>query len=106
MARRRWVRDPWTVLVAALASYRITRLVVTDRLPPVTKAREAVADRMSPEYAELLECPWCLGFWTSGLVAAAAELAERRGRRDAFLLAALPWAISTISGLLADREVH
>jgi hypothetical protein len=39
-------------------------------------------------------------------VTGAAELADRRGRRDTFLLAAMPWAVSTVAGLLAEREVN
>jgi hypothetical protein len=103
--RQRWVRDPWTVTIAALAAYRLTRLVTTDDLPPANRLRQALSDATPDAYAMLWSCPWCLGFWTSGAVTAAAELADRKGRRDAFLLAALPWAVSTVAGFLAEREI-
>lgn len=90
--------------MAALAAYRLTRLVTTDDLPPAVKLRQALADKTPDEYAMLWSCPWCFGFWTSGAVAALAELADRRGRRDAFLLAAMPWALSAVGGMIAERE--
>jgi hypothetical protein len=106
MARRGgWTRDPWTVAVAALASYRLTRLATTDDFPPAVRARDALAKRTPAGYDMLWSCPWCLGAWIAAGVTAAAELAGRRKRRDLFLLAAMPWAISAVTGLLADREV-
>lgn len=68
-------------ILLALACYRVTRLVTTDKIT------EPVFDRMrfglerrwyakhGPEgsdthfnskLAYLLSCPWCLGFWVSG----------------------------------------
>lgn len=101
----RWTRDPWTVTVAALAAYRLTRLVTTDHLPPAVKLRNWLSDNTPGDYAVLWTCPWCFGAWVSLGVTTAAEFADRRGHRDAFLLAAMPWAISTVSGFLAEREV-
>jgi len=103
--RQRWTRDPWTVTLAALTAYRITRLVTTDDLPPAVRLRQWLTQRTPDEYAMLWSCPWCFGFWTSGAVAGLAELADRRGHRDLFLLAAMPWALSTVAGMLAEREV-
>lgn len=102
--RQKWVSDPWTVTVAALAAYRLTRLVTTDHLPPAVKLRTWLSDNTPGDYAVLWTCPWCLGFWTSGAVAVLAELADRHGRRDAFLLAAMPWALSAVGGMIAERE--
>lgn len=101
---QRWTRDPWTVAVAALAAYRLTRLVTTDHLPPAVKLRQWLSERTPGGYAALWSCPWCFGFWTSGAVTVLAELADRHGRRDAFLLAAMPWALSAVGGMIAERE--
>ncbi len=105
MAKRRWTRDPLTIAVAALASYRLTRLITTDHLPVVVDARNR-AERATPlNYQMLWTCPWCLGFWVALLVTGAAEVADRRGHHDTFLIAAMPWAISAVSGTIAEREV-
>lgn len=98
------MRDPWTVAVAALAAYRLTRLVTTDDLPPARALRDVLADNTPEAYAMLWSCPWCFGFWTSLAVTGLAEAADRCGKRDAFLLAALPWAISAVGGMIAERE--
>jgi hypothetical protein len=55
------------VLVEALASYRLTRLLQKDAFPPAKWVRDKVEDR-GGKVAELWECPWCLGMWTSLLV--------------------------------------
>ena len=102
---RSWVRDPWTVTITALTAYRLTRLVTTDELPPAVRLRQALARATPDEYAMLWSCPWCMGFHVSVAVTALAEYADRRGRRDVFLLAALPWALSAVGGLIAEREV-
>lgn len=105
MAKRRWTRDPLTIVVAALASYRITRLVTNDHLPVVVDLRDR-AERVTPvRYQMLWTCPWCFGFWSALAVTVTAEVADRKGRRDTFLLAAMPWALSAISGTIAEREV-
>ena len=104
MAKRRWIRDPLTVVVTALAGYRVTRLVTADHFPPVRKARVWVEDRTPDEYAMVWTCPWCIGAWIAGAMTVAAEIADRKNHRDAFVLAAMPWALSAITGVLAERE--
>lgn len=50
----------------ALASYRLTRLLLRDSL--LAPVREWVWERRPPESTRtgyLLTCPWCLGFWVS-----------------------------------------
>jgi hypothetical protein len=106
MAKRRWTRDPVALVVAALASYRLTRLVTTDHLPFVVDARNKLERATPLKYQMLWTCPWCFGFWSALAVTVTGEIAERRGHRDAFLLAATPWAISTVSGMIAEREVN
>ena len=92
--------------MAALAAYRITRLVTTDHLPPMQQLRAVLEDNTPAGYDVLWSCPWCMGFWTSAAVTGLAELADRHGKRDLFLLAAMPWALSTVSGMIADKEAH
>lgn len=81
--------DAWLCILIALASYRVTRLVTTDKItePIFEPLRQRLESRWirkhtrpgSPEEfdaiesekfnskaAYLLSCPWCLGFWVSG----------------------------------------
>jgi hypothetical protein len=81
--------DVWLTLLLALACYRVTRLVTTDKItePIFEPIRQRLEDRWirkhtrpgSPEefdaveadkwnskLAFMLSCPWCLGFWVSG----------------------------------------
>jgi hypothetical protein len=105
MATRRWIRDPLALAVSALASYRLTRLMTTDHLPPAEKARTWLEEKTPGNYAVLWTCPWCFGAWVSLGVTLAAEVADRKGRPDVFLLAAMPWALSTVAGMIAEREI-
>ena len=73
----------WLVALASLAAYRVTRLVTLDKIAePVAerirwffehrweaKHPEAVPNHdWNSKLAFLLSCPWCLGFWVSGVV--------------------------------------
>lgn len=104
-----WTRDPATLVVLAAASYRVTRLLTTDRFPPAVAARSAVerwvSDR-APAYAHGVTCPHCIGFWVAAATTVVAEHAHRRGHLDRIRLAAAPWALATAVGVLADHEVH
>lgn len=73
----------WLVALASLAAYRVTRLVTLDKIAePVTERirwfferrweakhpEAAPNDEWNSKLAFLLSCPWCLGFWVSGVV--------------------------------------
>lgn len=53
------------MIVAALAAYRLTRLLQKDTFPPAMATREAVLTEGPGWLVEMWECPWCLGFWVS-----------------------------------------
>lgn len=60
------------LLVLALGTYRVTRLLVKDDFPPVRIPREWIK-RHGPEWAaELATCPWCVSGWVSMAAVAAA----------------------------------
>jgi hypothetical protein len=88
------------LLVDALASYRVTRLLVSDGI--FDRQRDAIVDglrrRGHRKLVELSECPWCIGFWVACGVVAARRLVPR------------PWgpvaetfAFAAVSGLLASE---
>lgn len=61
----------------ALASFRLARLVMADTFPPARRARTLIRQK-GPEWAaELIECPWCVGMYTSLGVVAARAVAPR-----------------------------
>jgi hypothetical protein len=58
--------DLWTVLGVVAASYRLTRLVTCDSLPPVRRLRCWIVSRGPAWLGDLVTCPWCAGVWVSG----------------------------------------
>jgi hypothetical protein len=71
--------DPTTVALDALASYRVTRLLVSDGI--IDRPRDALMERLRrrerDKLVELIECPWCTGFWVALGVVVARRLAPR-----------------------------
>jgi uncharacterized protein DUF1360 len=87
----------WLVALASLAAYRVTRLVTSDKItePFFEKIRytfearwvrrqlrkgtltdaEAESAEWNSKLAYLLSCPWCLGFWVSGVTTVLVSMA-------------------------------
>lgn len=84
------IPSPWIAFVLGLAAFRLTRLIGWDDLPIVVRARRWATGehttssgsinasmRLSTEemvhstayrrplLADMLACPWCLGWWVS-----------------------------------------
>lgn len=118
-----WVSSP-LFLVYALATFRITRLWLTDSLPPLphvrtrlrmwlgkrraralhteTQASKRTAMELAREHhlVKLLTCAWCVGFWVSAVaVIVASTPAEPYLRPVAVVL-----AFSAVVGLLSGRD--
>lgn len=86
--------------VNGLAAYRITRLLQRDSLPPLPAVREYLTNRYGDrQVADLIDCPWCLGFWVSAGVVAASASPYRRAWAP--LAAAL--ALSAVVGLVSTH---
>ena len=90
------------LVIDALASYRVTRLLVSDDI--VDRQRDALVDRLRRgghrKLVELSECPWCIGFWVAcGVVAA------RRAIPRTWAPVAEAFAFSAVSGLVAVARV-
>jgi hypothetical protein len=71
--------DPVTLVVDALATYRFTRLLVSDGI--ADRPRAALLRRLERgghgKLVELLDCPWCTGFWVAASVVASRRIAGR-----------------------------
>jgi hypothetical protein len=88
------------LLILTLATYRVTRLVVKDAITEPLRRR--TTERLNPDskLRELLECPWCVGFWLSCAAVGLFALAP-----VTVTWLALPLAISAVVGVLASHEV-
>lgn len=82
---------PFQLLVATLAAYRWTRLVVADSLLDGWRTRwfrrfppTGTPPRRGHPLGQLVDCPWCIGFWIAGLVVTVAAMVH-----------VLPWRPST-----------
>lgn len=101
-------------LLLALAGYRVTRLIgwdsITEKLRnrlltrrhgvlmTVREKQRAVVSPRNNLLTRLIHCPWCLGFWISlGWWAAWMEWPHGT------LVAATPWAISGVVGLVSKN---
>lgn len=88
-------------LISALATYRLTRLVIDDKL--MEGAREAVyvryGDPAVSKVSYLFTCPWCVSIY-AGLAVSLGDTVFPRTTR--VLTRAL--AFSAITGMLAERE--
>src|SRR3954452_23505517 len=64
--------DALTLVVDALATYRLTRLASVDTLPLAAAPRNRLTrwarEHDRPAVEELIHCPWCIGFWISAAV--------------------------------------
>ena len=58
---------PFDALLMALASFRITRLVVYDKITRWFRDLFNTHDKSGIRYTihDLLSCPWCIGFWSA-----------------------------------------
>lgn len=114
------------IAILCLGAYSITRLVVTDSLPWVSKPRERIMEKFPPEgwvsedrpkrgksvsvsqgwvtkeghwLGELLSCPWCAGFWISFPICIAFFFWT-----EITLLVLLPFALRAVVGVVAYRN--
>ena len=87
------------LLTDTLAAYRLTRLVVEDRVP-FGNIRQWIHDN-SPDslIAEWVQCPWCAGIWVATGVVLARAVTPRWWTPTATVL-----ALSAATGLLATWE--
>jgi hypothetical protein len=57
-------------VIAALTSYRLTRLIARDEFPPLAVQRERIAVKWPGDSWQvyLSRCSWCVGVYVSGVV--------------------------------------
>ena len=81
--------DALELAVDALATWRLTHLIVEDVFPPIAAAREAVIERFGPDssVSYLVSCIFCTGVWVAIGVSAARTIAPKRWHPASRMLA-------------------
>jgi hypothetical protein len=97
------------LVVDALAAYRLTRLANVDTFPAAVALRDRFTawarDSGHPALDELVQCPWCIGFWiAAGVVATRAS--GVRGWDPLARALALSAASGVIAHYLSDDVVQ
>lgn len=88
------------LVVDALATHRIVRLVQRDTLPPIARARgHLLATHPHHPLVELLICPWCASIHAAALTQVLRLAAPRAWRVLGVVLAA-----SSVAGFLTELE--
>lgn len=62
------IPSPWHFALLALAAFRLWKLIADDAIldPP----RDWAMQRLDARWELFIVCPWCAGFWLSGIVLA------------------------------------
>lgn len=98
------IPSAWQLALLSLGVYRVWRIIGLDDMPGLVAMRNwlAGASELAGVWsfrrrwvADLLQCPWCSGWWLS-LSAAAVWFVDAR----AALLIAVPFALATLVGAL------
>jgi hypothetical protein len=89
-----------TLLVLALATFRVTRLVTTDTV--LSRPREWLWSKFPPESSwlgYLVSCDWCTGVWVGSTFAVAHTIVP-----TVTYPIALALALAAVAGILAARH--
>lgn len=85
--------DWYGLVLLGLAAFRTWKLIGEDTI--LDWPRNWLVKRLGTKFSELIECPWCAGFWISLLWFGAVELWPHGA-----LIAAFPLAVAAIVGML------
>lgn len=89
----------WLLLLAALATFRLTVLVNQDYLTETP--RRWLQARLPEKLAYMIGCPWCASFWLGMPVAVAVVLWPTN---RVLIIGLLALALSAAAGLLAKAH--
>lgn len=89
--------SPWLFVLAALAAFRVFRLVARDT---ITRAiRDWLTERLGDTFADFITCPWCAGMWISAGTYAVARLAPLEVVEPVLIVL----SISAVVGLIGEN---
>jgi hypothetical protein len=84
----------YAAVLLGFAAFRTWKLAAEDAI--LDRPRIWVVGKMPKWFEEQLECPWCSGFWIAVAWWGAAQVWER-----GTVIAAAPFAISAVVGIIA-----
>lgn len=92
---------PLELAVSALATYRLTKLVVDDKITEDLREKvfERYGDPSVSKVSYLVQCPWCVSVYAGVLVSLSRMIAPGAAK---LLLESL--AFSAVTGILVERE--
>ena len=97
-----WTIACLSITFLSLAVYRVWRIIAVDQITEPIRARFIWREgRVWQWIADLIGCPWCLGWWLSGVAAAAYVVAL--GLSWWWVLLLWP-AVSCVVGFLGKVE--
>jgi hypothetical protein len=99
-----------TLVLVALTTHRLTRLITRDVFPPVRATREWIERKLGDDHwlTYLTQCDWCASVYVAASVTTGLALLVSRVLHDSWF----PWPVwilvgagaSTLTGLVAQRE--
>lgn len=90
-------------LINALATYRLTKLVIDDKITEdlrqlAYREFEKLPEKLQSQATYLLSCPWCVSIWAAGFLL----LLKYKAPNLHYYLSSL-LAASAITGILSER---
>jgi hypothetical protein len=90
----------WTIILSALATYRLTILATRDRITEPIRSRLSfgrTGKAIRPRVEYFVTCPWCVSMWIAAAVVAMATW-------HWWIYPASALAFSAVAGFLAERS--
>lgn len=93
------IPDPMTFIILCLATFRFSRLLTVDVI--LSSLREKIWNKFPPhvsKFGYLFTCSWCMSIWVASAVTLCYTIIP-----IVTLLLCVPFAISAVVGLIANR---
>lgn len=96
------ILNPIALVLLALATYRISRLLIVDVI--FDDLRNKIWEKYPPhntKFGYLFTCYWCMSIWVASLITICYTIVP-----VATTIACIPFALSAVAGLIANRMEH
>jgi hypothetical protein len=96
------ILNPIALILLALATYRISRLLIADVI--FDNLRNKIWEKFQPNNTKigyLFTCYWCMSIWVASLITICYTIVP-----VATTIACIPFALSAVAGLIANRMEH
>jgi hypothetical protein len=96
------ILNPVALIILALATFRVSRLLIADVI--FDDLRNKLWEKYPPnstKFGYLFTCPWCMSIWVASLITICYTIVP-----VATTIACIPFALSAVAGLVANRLDH